>query len=162
MKISHWFLKKAGVDDYEKARKVLSDLDGKIEFRDRKNLYTWMKKSGWKPNWFFVEQSFRKRIVEEEKRFRQAIAEKKATIMIPVDSYRCDNKYLEDLDQDYENGDYDGMVSSLSDLRRAIDAGVLVLIDGNSFDDSSKFYNWVHKRWHLLEECADKWILSDY
>ena len=57
--------------------------------------------------------------------------------------------------------DWDWAVQALRDIRRAIDAGALIKIGSKKFTSTGNFYTWAHKRYRLLEEAPDKWILDD-
>jgi hypothetical protein len=45
--------------------------------------------------------------------------------------------------------------------RRAVEAGVVVTIAGETLKSWSGFYTWAHGRYHTLEDGADSWIGDD-
>ncbi|MBI5933937.1 MAG: hypothetical protein HY867_09535 [Chloroflexi bacterium] len=78
---------------------------------------------------------------------------------------------LKELDELYENTeditpqlkrhpDWGILVEELRDIRRRIEAGVTVRIEGTdtALTDWSGFYEWAHGRYHALEDGYDRWI----
>lgn len=55
------------------------------------------------------------------------------------------------------------LVQELRKIRRLIESGVIVKIEGTDISLTSwaEFYNWAHSRYHKLEEGSDKWIGDD-
>lgn len=82
-------------------------------------------------------------------------------------THRVSDEELREFDALYHEKDpfgrhyWNALVEGLRELRRAIDAGGVVEVDGRAFKDSGSFYNWAHGRYHALEDGCDKWILSD-
>lgn len=52
-------------------------------------------------------------------------------------------------------------MEGLRDIRRAIEAGVIIDVDGKELKSVGAFLTWSLKRYHLLEEMSDKWIGDD-
>ncbi len=55
------------------------------------------------------------------------------------------------------------LVEALRGIRRTVEAGVLVKIEGTStvLDSWQSFYAWAHGRYHALEDGYDRWIGDD-
>ncbi len=55
------------------------------------------------------------------------------------------------------------LVEELREIRRLIEAGVNVRIEGTQtvLNTWASFYDWAHGRYHKLEEGADHWIGDD-
>jgi hypothetical protein len=52
-------------------------------------------------------------------------------------------------------------VESLREVRRAVEAGVVVHVDGKQLTSFDSFYSWAHGRYHALEDGYDSWIGDD-
>ena len=53
------------------------------------------------------------------------------------------------------------LVESLREIRRAVEADVVVEIDGQQLKSFGSFYTWAHGRYHVLEDGYDPWIGDD-
>ena len=55
------------------------------------------------------------------------------------------------------------LVEELRDIRRLVEAGVSVRIEGTEtvLNTWANFYDWAHGRYHVLEDGSDKWIGDD-
>ena len=51
--------------------------------------------------------------------------------------------------------------SRMREIRRAVEAGVVVEIDGRKLKSWASFYDWAHGRYHMLEDGYDSWIGDD-
>lgn len=58
---------------------------------------------------------------------------------------------------------FDALVEELREMRRLVEAGVNVRIEGTQtvLTTWANFYAWAHGRYYLLEEGADHWIGDD-
>ena len=81
---------------------------------------------------------------------------------------------LKELDEMYESAEeltsklkwhlkWGALVEALRDIRRRVEAGVTVRIEGTgtTLTDWSGFYEWAHGRYHALEDGYDRWIGDD-
>ena len=58
--------------------------------------------------------------------------------------------------------DWGTLVAELRSIRRAVEADVLVKIEGGQTLRSWQgFYDWAHGRYHMLEDGYDQWIGDD-
>ena len=54
------------------------------------------------------------------------------------------------------------LVEELRKIRRAIEAGAVVEIEGEgTLRTWQEFYSWAHGRYHMLEDGCDPWIGDD-
>ncbi|MBP9146481.1 MAG: hypothetical protein KBF21_15285 [Thermoanaerobaculia bacterium] len=54
------------------------------------------------------------------------------------------------------------LVAELRRIRRAIEAGAVVEIEGEgTLRTWQEFYSWAHGRYHMLEDGCDPWIGDD-
>ena len=79
-------------------------------------------------------------------------------MFVPKDSLRISEKELHRIDRLYKQKEWDAAVVALREYRRAIDAGVIIIVGDESFKSSGSFYTWIHKRYHILEEAANEII----
>ena len=55
------------------------------------------------------------------------------------------------------------MVEALRAIRRAVEAGVVVQVEGaQEMRTWQGFYDWAHGRYHMLEDGYDRWIGDDH
>ena len=98
MNLPSWSLRKATLYDREVAKKANDKSAAKIVFNDRGSLGQWMKGKGWKRSWFFLEDSFIKRLFDNDEDFKLALSEKVIEIFVPKESFRITEKRLEEID----------------------------------------------------------------
>lgn len=86
----------------------------------------------------------------------------------PSTRYVVQPAELQELDNLYDARDTNGrpsswgaLVEALRTLRRAVEAGVTVEIEGHSYQTWGSFYTWAHGRYHMLEDGYDRWIGDD-
>jgi len=54
------------------------------------------------------------------------------------------------------------LVEALREIRRTVEAGVIVKVDGApDLRSWQGFYSWAHGRYHMLEDGYDRWIGDD-
>jgi hypothetical protein len=54
------------------------------------------------------------------------------------------------------------LVEELREIRRAVEAGVVVTVEGGrTLRSWQQFYDWAHGRYHALEDGYDRWIGND-
>ena len=54
------------------------------------------------------------------------------------------------------------LVAELREIRRAVEAGVVVNVEGaGPMRSWQAFYDWAHGRYHALEDGYDEWIGND-
>jgi hypothetical protein len=75
-------------------------------------------------------------------------------------------KELDELYEQRENGrptSWGSLVHQLRQIRRLVESGVRVKIEGTStvLTSWTNFYSWAHGRYHMLEDGYDSWIGDD-
>jgi hypothetical protein len=88
---------------------------------------------------------------------------------MPEKTYIVSLEKLQELDALYEARsanrrptDWGALVEKLREIRRAVEAGFVVQIEGGpQLRSWSSFYTWAHGRYHMLEDGYDKWIGDD-
>lgn len=70
---------------------------------------------------------------------------------------------LAELDSLYDNRAWNSLVEQLRSIRRKVEAGTIVSIEGTqaTLKTWQDFYTWAHGRFYLLEEGSDRWIGND-
>ena len=161
MNVPNWALTRARFEDRIKVKKAFEKRNAHFVFKDRKKLKSWMKSKKWRTSWLFPEKSFYQALLANDENFQTALSENVVEILVPKSTYKVPEKEIEKIDQYYEQEEWDWAVECLREIRRAIDAGVVIKIGDQQFTTAGSFYTWAHKRYHILEEASDKWILDD-
>lgn len=125
------------------------------------SLKSWAKEQGWPTSWFNFQATFFKTMLENDANFALALIDSGLEITIPKQTYTFPDETLKKFDQAYDDHEWDWLVERLREIRRAVEAGVVVTIDGETLKSWSGFYTWAHGRYHVLEDGADKWIGDD-
>jgi hypothetical protein len=140
----------------------------RIKWPEKKALTRWAKAQGWPGSWFDYQGAFEKKMLESDALFALALAESGIEVQVPKERYAYPDAELKELDELYdERGDtgrptsWGLLVAGLRDIRRAVEAGVVVEVDGHRLTSFSSFYSWAHGRYHMLEDGYDSWIGDD-
>ena len=102
-----------------------------------------------------------KQLFANDENYRQVLREHIAEIRIPKKNVVISDKKLQGMDDDYDERSWVGLVEELREIRRVVEAGTEVEIDGKKLNSFNSFYTWAHARYKLLEEGSDKWIGDD-
>ena len=140
-----------------------------IKWPNIKTLRSWTKQQGWPTPFFGFEEAFIAKILENKENFKLAIEKSGVEIQIPRQDYTFSAEKIGELDAMYEERADSGrpsswgmLVEELREIRRAVEAGVVVNIQGEQPILSwQNFYCWAHGRYHMLEDGYDKWIGDD-
>jgi hypothetical protein len=100
-------------------------------------------------------------MLENDANFALALTDSGLEITIPKQTYTLSDETLKKFDQAYEDHQWNWLVERLREIRRVVEAGVVVTVDGETLKSWSDFYTWAHGRYHVLEDGADKWIGDD-
>jgi hypothetical protein len=160
-----WALRPAGPDDYAEA----------VAARDRDALYSnygrlknpraWARAQGWPTGllgWSYGEQNFINSLLESQAHYALALAKSGIELSIPAERYTIPQEELDKADKDYENGDFRWVVDYLREVRRAVEMGVVVAVDGRELTTFDTFYSWAHGRYYALEDDTHSaWIGDD-
>lgn len=161
MLLPNWALEKAGPHDRVRAKEARQKDTGRFTLPNRVSLKEWMKARGWKRSWISPEGSFYKQCFQDDTLFQLVLKEKMVDIWIPKQSHRISEADLAAINRDYEAQDWSATAAQLRDIRRALGAGVIIEIDGQSFKSSGSFYTWVHQRYHALEGISNEWMTDE-
>lgn len=132
-------------------------------------LRRWAKQHGWPTPWWDFEATFIAHMLKSQENFALALATSGIQLQIPREAYTLSAAMLRTLDALYEsratNGrptEWGSLVEELREIRRAVEAGVVVQIEGAPpLLDWQSFYQWAHGRYHMLEDGYDAWIGDD-
>ena len=126
------------------------------------DLKGWAKQQGWPAPWLNFEAKFFETLLANDANFALAIANSGLKLSIPLAEYTMTANELQKLDVEYEDPQsWRWLVESLREIRRAVEAGVVVHVEEQTLTDFNSFYSWAHGRFHMLEDGADEWIGMD-
>lgn len=147
--------------------------DGKLDAGRRSQMIDgppkdWAKAQGWPTPWFFFRAAFLTKMLESDENFDLAVTESGVIVYFPKEEHNLSESDLKEFDAMYEATDRGGrptrwryLVYALREIRRAVEAGVVVRVEGKTLRDFSSFYTWAHGRYHALEDGYDSWIGDD-
>ena len=164
-----WALQPVVADDYALARDAHRRGTLQVKWPDMPGLRAWAKRQGWPAPWFGFQDAFLHRLLEDSASFALAVRESRLEMQAPRQTYTLSAEMLEELDALYaersSNGrptDWGALVEALSKIRRAVESGVSVEIEGSPPIQSwQAFYEWAHGRYYMLEDGYDHWIGDD-
>ena len=142
-----------------------------IQLPDQKALKDWARSQGWPTPWFGFQQALMAKLWESEATFWRALHDSGIRIEVPIAEHTLTLAQLKALDGLYEARDalssrptdWGVLVSELREIRRLVEAGIQVNIEGTETVLTSwqGFYDWAHGRYHMLEDGYDSWIGDD-
>lgn len=164
-----WALRAATAEDRDFAKEAHRHNKIHITWPNERAVRIWAKRHGWATPLFGFEEAFITAMLETKEHFALAIKESGIEILLPRREYRITDEKIRELDALYEERSSSGrptswgtLVEELRDIRRAVEAGVLITIEGEQTIQSwQSFYCWAHGRYHMLEDGYDKWIGDD-
>lgn len=167
--IPTWALRAATAEDWDFAQAAHRHGSMHITWPLEQALRSWAKQQGWARPWFGFEEAFIATMLESKAHFALAITESGIEIHIPRQDYTIPDERIRELDALYKSrsslgypDSWGGLVEELRAIRRAVEAGVVVQIEGEQPMLSwQHFYQWAHGRYHMLEDGYDKWIGDD-
>ena len=164
-----WALQTATPDDYVLAQEMHRQGILRIIWPDTNTLRMWAKHQGWPTPWFGFEQAFLAHMLETDTNFALAMKQSGIEVQFPKQHCTISGETIRELDALYESrsssgrpSGWDALVEKLRDIRRVVEAGIAVHIEGEApLQNWQQFYTWAHGRYYMLEEGADKWIGDD-
>lgn len=164
-----WALRAATAEDHELACDAQRRGRLQVEWPDLDALRRWAKQQGWPTPWFGFQKAFLNTMLESRERFALAFHGSGIALQIPKQRYTISAETVRRLDELYAERSPDGrptlwgsLVEELREIRRAVEAGVVVTIEGGpDLGTWQGFYTWAHGRYHALEDGYDAWIGSD-
>ena len=110
-------------------------------------------------------------MLQNEANFALALDADGLQVRLPKREHFIEAKDLKELDALYDERSpsdprqptaWGSLVARLREIRRAVEAGVAVTIEGGPVLRSwQSFYEWAHGRYHMLEDGYDSWIGHD-
>jgi hypothetical protein len=164
-----WAMRRVEAEDYGAAQDSHLRDALQIKWPDLRELRTWSKRQGWPTPRFGFEATFLARLFDSQMNFAQAISQSGIELHILRQEYTLSTERLAELDALYEARSsggrpvsWGGLVEELREIRRAVEAGVVIQVEGGpTLRSWQEFYAWAHGRYHMLEDGADKWIGDD-
>jgi hypothetical protein len=154
-------MRRATADDRMDVKNAQAQSHMQTNWTTCDGLKSWAKKQGWPTPWFNFEDAFYQNMLENDANFALTLAESGLKITIPKAEYTISDEKLRELDQEYADHEWGYVVEGLREIRRAIEAGVVVHVDGETLKSFDRFYTWAHDRYHALEDGYDSWIGDD-
>lgn len=128
----------------------------------------WAKARGWPAPWLGFRKAFLAHMLASDESFALALAEGGVELYFPKRHHALTAEEVAELDALYEERGENGrptgwgpLVSGLREIRRAVEAGVVVEVEGRRLGSWGSFYDWAHGRYHALEDGYDSWIGDD-
>lgn len=167
--LPEWAMHTATPTDHARAQDAHRHGRLRITWPDSNTLRLWAKHHGWPTPWFGFEQAFLAHLLATHTHFALATTSSGIKIQFPKQHYTYSAETLRELDALYNTRSasgyptrWDTLVEELRAIRRAVEAGVVVQIEGEQpLQNWQQFYAWAHGRYHMLEDGADKWIGDD-
>lgn len=167
--IPDWALTSAGPEDYAATREAHDRGVMIVTWPDLKALRDWAVLHGWPRPRFGIKEAFMARMLDNEANFQLALRDSGIQVQIPAREVTISPTWLDELDALYDQRSDSGrpnawgpLVEDLRAIRRAVEAGVVVHVDGGpTLRSWQDFYTWAHGRYHMLEDGYDHWIGDD-
>lgn len=172
--IPHWAMRRATPTDIVAVQQAQKQGYLQIKWVPIKEFRAWATSQGWRMPRFGFESAFIKKMLNSDEDFRLALGASGIDLEIPKESYTLTAGQLAEFDALYDEvqelgsgGTYrsgwGALVGELREIRRAVEAGVKVLVPDKTepLHSFQSFYTWAHGRYYLLEEGYDSWIGDD-
>jgi hypothetical protein len=163
-----WALEPATPNDRVRVEQAQARGVLQIVWPDRDTLRAWAAQQGWPTSRTGFQAAFLTKMLGSDDAFALALQAGGIELVIPKARYILPPQELGEWDALYaargatgRPSDWGALVAALRGLRRAIEAGVQVEIEGDTLTDWSSFYAWAHGRYHMLEDGYDSWIGDD-
>ena len=163
-----WALETATSEDRERTSRARSQDNMQVTWPNETDLRAWSRQHSWPRPLFGFKEKFIETMLASDDNFALAVQESAVEIRIPAQQITIPDAELREFDALYdergENGRPTGwgpLVEGLREIRRAVEAGVVVVIDGRTLTSWGSFYDWAHGRYHMLEDGYDSWIGDD-
>ncbi len=162
MAIPDWAMRQAGPSDRLNVKKAAEKNRLVYNWYQVPDLRKWAKRQGWPTPWLSFASKFLETMLENDQNFTLVLDQTDLVFQIPVQEYSIDDGTLAEFDQMYKAREFLDLVDELRDIRRAVEVGVKVHIDGQTLKSWGGFYSWAHGRYYLLEDdTGSGWIGDD-
>jgi hypothetical protein len=168
--IPPWALRAATPEDHGLVRDAHRLGRTRITWPDLNALRGWAKQQGWSKPRFGFEAAFITQMLANKENFERAINQSGIAVHLPKQDHTVSAEELSELDALYDHRspagyptDWGDLVQELREIRRAVEAGVVVTVEGTQtiLRTWGEFYDWAHGRYHMLEDGTDRWIGDD-
>ena len=170
--IPDWAREMATPQDRRRAIAAYRRWTWQITWPERRAVRAWAKRQGWPAPWFIFDGRFIDKMLESDENFALALEEGGIQVSLPLDYYEISDEKLKALDALYEEREEMGalgmrpvgwgsLVGELREIRRAVEADVMIAIDDRKIKSVGSFLTWAHGRYPLLEDGYDSWIGDD-
>lgn len=164
-----WAMHRADAYDYAAVAAHHSKGSVRVHWPDLKHLRGWAKQQRWPVPMFGFQHSFLSTLLKSEANFMLAVRYSGISLNVPASTCVMPESELRELDELYHEpvaeqraGSWRALVIGLREVRHAIEAGVVLTIEGGpTLRSWQAFYSWAHQRYPRLEEGTDSWIGSD-
>ena len=163
-----WALQPATAGDRVRTAEAQRRGVAQIRWPESKALRDWTRQQGWRTPRLGFQSAFLGTMLASDDNFALAITESGVEILIPRQRVAIPDEELQEMDALYAERGADGrpsgwgaLVDGLREIRRVVEAGVVVEIDGTTLNSWGSFYTWAHGRYHMLEDGYDSWIGDD-
>jgi len=167
-----WALKLATSQDRQRAQDAYRKGTWQITWPEKKSLRIWARRQGWPAPRFFFDRRFIETMLASDANFALAVNESGLRVFIPMEHYEISPKQLKALDALYEKREDMGalgsrptrwgtLVEELREIRRAVEANVMIEVEGRKLENFDDFISWAHGRYHALEDGYDSWYGDD-
>jgi hypothetical protein len=163
-----WALEAATPPDRARTQRASDNGTIQITWPANKVIREWAKQHGWPTPWFGFKDAFIRKMLDSDDNFALAVNQSDIQVVIPIERYTVSEEQLREFDALYEERGESGrptgwgiLVAGLREIRRLVEAGIIVEVDGRTLKSFGSFYNWAHGRYHMLEDGYDSWIGDD-
>jgi hypothetical protein len=157
-----WALTKATPADRLAAQRAHSQDVLAITWGDEKSTRAWARSQGWPAPRSHFEEAFIAKMLESDETFALALSESGIDVSVPKRDQTISSEKLSSLDALYAEGPWDLLVYWLREIRRAVEAGVVVQVEDTTLNSFESFYDWADGRYHKLEDdTRTGWIGDD-
>jgi hypothetical protein len=164
-----WALRPAGPEDRAAAREAQRRGTLVIAWPDLTVLRGWARQQGWPAPRLGFQAAFTSALLANDQSFALGLQASGIALQVPRESCPISGETLRELDALYAARSAGGrpvhwgsLVEALREMRRAVEAGVALEIDGQpAIRTWQGFYSWAHGRYHMLEDGYDHWIGDD-
>ena len=163
-----WALEPATPHDRTRAAQAQARGTLQITWPKSATLRAWATQQGWPAPRMGFQAAFLAKLLASDEAFALALRESGIQVILPIERYTLLPEELHEFDALYAARSANGrpshwgaLVEALRELRRVVEAGVPVAIEGRTVHDWGSFYTWAHDRYHMLEDGYDAWIGDD-
>ena len=157
-----WAYRSAKADEREDTLQAHRAGSMRTNWEEADNLKGWARQQGWPNPWRNFEAKFYETMLASDDNFALAVTKSKLKISIPKKEHTITAADLAGYDAQYADPQsWRWLVEDLREVRRAVEAGVVIHVEDKKLNSFESFYSWAHGRYHALEEGADEWIGMD-